>query len=253
MPSKAQLELLNDELLSENDQLRSKNSQRKTEFSEVAQQINGLQAQLKDVSKALSKPAPTMDSFAQQIAPLVERLGEVISTMERASIRADEKMQEMAACRSELEEISQQQNARLSKFSSLIEQAHYKTRELGEMARLNTESLLDMLVERGWRVLLMILISGSLAAIATSLAISRINEPNAVVQQQSDNWYILTYEMTPEQKVELMNGIRAKRQRLERETDSSAPSTTTDSQTPQPSPTAPPSATTPPGRRKPRR
>lgn len=245
MPSKHELETINDRLLNEREQLSSENDQLRKELSKVSGQINTLHEQFEDMSRAVMSAAPSADHFAQQIAPLVVKLGEVIETAERAWARADQKMREMNLHTTRLEQSLNDQQAKLSEFKRLIGQASNETRLLHHASAQSRESLTDVLLTRGWRILATIALTVMLTSIAATYAIKTIYAPEALRIEQSANWEAFLSTMSAEMQERIIESAKAKRQQLARQNDpeqgsilpAEASPATTQNPTPGPTPT----------------
>jgi hypothetical protein len=225
MPTKEQLEEINDELLAENARLYRTTEQVREMFGELKELIESrVQAPAAAATLATQPPLkekPSPEQIAQkvsaetmqQFAPVVARMGEVIKTMELAHDRAELKIDQ-----------AQIQLNRLDEISRLVWDVRQETQGLQTAARLTKESFWDMLEARGMRVLLTVIISLLIGVLIAAYVFRQVTAPDTLTLEASENWQIYTYDMTPEQKAQLMAEIRAKREKIVAEQDSSQPS-----------------------------
>ncbi len=227
MPTKEQLEETNDQLRAENASLQRAGDQMVTEFADLREMIeNRLQA------LATQPPAmPAVNEVAQQatqqtigeLAPLVARMGQVIATMERAHTRAEERIEEADERQQKLTASAEEQSRHIQHFTALIAQARAETAALHEVARQTRESFFDVVAERWRGMVLLTTLAMLVGALAGAYGIRQMMEPDMLTREESDNWRILMYNASEQQRTEMMAEIKAKRQRIEQESDSSQP------------------------------
>jgi uncharacterized protein YlxW (UPF0749 family) len=105
----------------------------------------------------------------------------------------------------------------------LVWDVRQETQGLQTAARLTKESFWDMLEQRGMRVLLTVVISLLIGVLIAAYVFREVSAPDTLTMEASENWQIYTYDMTAEQKAQLMAEVKAKRAKIIAEQDSSQP------------------------------
>lgn len=233
MPTKERLEEINDELLAENARLYRTTERMQEMFGELKELIESRISTPAGAAAPATHPPPEGRPSPEQIArqvstetmrqfgPVVERMGQVIAAMERAHERAEERLEEADGRQEKLTLSAEEQNRSIRAFTSLIEQARAETELLREAARRTKESFFDLIAQRWRSVLLLTAVAMTVGILAGTYAVREIMRPDQLVIEESQNWRILTYDMDGQQYGRLMGEIKAKRERILYQTDSS--------------------------------
>jgi hypothetical protein len=248
MPTKQELETINDELLAENDQLRRERSEQAQQLAALTEALQGVTARLDafanrpPASAPSSQNASSRDELAAQIEPLVAGLKQMLD-------------------RAKMEAIDQNKRAQiLQTMLERNERTNYEFMDSLNVVKVQTLTLRDYLHEWSGQPRLTVLkVTGAmffstiLAGLLIAFLVSWSLSPTRTLIEDATKWQVLTEEMPPEQIREWEQRIENKLYR--RQQDAQTEGQTSGANTPTTTPDSTPmiSSPTPPADRRNRR
>lgn len=238
MPTKQELEAINDELLAENGQLRR-------ESSEVAERLAALSESLQEMKPLLeavaSKPQRTRASreeFAAQIEPIVNGLKGVIESARQQTIEQNKRAQLLQTMLDRNEQASRE-------FMNTISAARAQTHQLSEhLSEWQGQPRITVLKIAGATFLSMI-VAGVMIVSFASWKLS----PTRTMIEDATKWRVLTEEMPAEKVRQLEQQIENKLYQREQNGQIGAQTVGENPMTSAPAPSPAGSSPTPPSQR----
>lgn len=248
MPTKQELETINDELLSENNQLRRERNDQTKRLAELTEALQSVTARLEELasrppqSGTGSQTASSRDELAAQIEPLVTGLRQMLDHAKLETIDQNKRALILQA----LVERNEQTN---SEFLNSIS----RTKKHADAAERHAERLNKYLNRwQGQPRMTMLKVTGAmffstiLAGLLIAFLVSWRLQPTRTLQEDATKWRVFTEEMTPEQVRRIEQEIENKLYRRQQDgqigaqtTGADAPATTPNSTPMISSPTPP--------------
>jgi hypothetical protein len=241
MPTKQELETINDDLLAENSQLRREGSEQTARLEALTGNLQAIAARLETLASRPPQSAPnsltasSRDKLAAQIEPLVTGMKQML---DRAKMEAIDQNKRAQILQTMLE-----RNERTNgEFINSISRAKDQTERLTQyLDRWQGQPRMTM-----WKVTGAMFFSTILAGLLIAFLVSWRLQPTRRTFEDATKWQVLTEGMPPEQIREWEQTIENKLYRRQQDgqigaqtSGANAPATNTDPTTTNLSPTPP--------------
>jgi hypothetical protein len=204
MPTKQELETINDDLLSQNEQLQRESAERIEQLTELTATLQAIAARLENLAAAAPQPqsasnSSNRDEFAAQIEPLVTGLKKMI---EAAHTSAAEQQRQTQIIRAQNEQAVETTR----KFKTLIAHASQETYQLGRSMTAASEQPKVTLLKIAGAMFASMILAGVLIVFYASWTLS----PSRRALEDATKWQVLTEEMPPEKVKQIEQQIENK-------------------------------------------
>jgi DNA-binding ferritin-like protein len=230
MPTKQELETINDDLLAENSQLRRDGSEQTARLEALTGNLQQIAARLEALasrppaSATGSQTDSSRDELAAQIEPLVTGLKQMIERAKSETIDQNKHAQILQTMLERNERTS-------SEFTNSIRQADIQTDRLSNyLNKWQGQPRMTM-----WKVTGAMFLSTILAGLLIAFLVQWSLSPTRQLIEDASKWRALTQAMTPEQ----VRQIESRLNQSEQSTGASAPTTNANSAPMISSPTPP--------------
>jgi hypothetical protein len=203
MPSKQELETINDELLTENEQLQRESAERIEQLTELTVMLQAIAARLENLAAAAPQPqsasSSSRDEFAAQIEPLVAGLKKMIEAAHASAAEQQRQTQIIRAQNEQADEMTR-------KFKTLIAHASQETYQLGRYMTAASEQPRVTLLKIAGAMFTSMIVAGALIVFYASWTLS----PSRRALEDATKWQVLTEEMLPEKVKQIEQQIENK-------------------------------------------
>lgn len=205
MPTKQELETINDELLAENSQLRREGSEQSARLEALTGDLQGVAARLEALASRPPQSAPnsqtasSRDELAAQIEPLVAGLKQML---DRAKMEAIEQNKRAQILQTMLER-NERTNHEFMDSLNVVKGQTFKLRDY--LNEWSGQPRLTM-----WKVTGAMFFSTILAGLLIAFVVSWSLSPTRRLIEDATKWQVLTEGMPPEQVREWEQGIENK-------------------------------------------
>ena len=199
MPTKQELEAINDELLAENGQLRRESNEQAERLEALFESLQEMKSMLEAVASRPARTRASREEFAAQIEPIVSGLKGMIESA-RGQIREQDK-------RAQLLQTMLDRNEETSReFLNTLGAVKAQTRQLGEyLSEWSGQPRLTLLKVTG-----AMLASTILAGLLVAFLVSWRVQPTRTLLEDATKWRVYTEEMPPEQVRQIEQQIENK-------------------------------------------
>jgi len=205
MPSKQELETINDELLTENDQLRRESGTQAQQLAALTEALQSVTARLEALASRPPASAPgsqnasSRDELAAQIEPLVTGLKQMLDRIKSEAIDQNKRAQILQS----MVERNERTNY---EFMDSLNVVKGQTLKLGDyLDRWSGQPRLTVLKVTG-----AMFFSTMLAGLLIAFLVSWRLQPTRTLQEDATKWRVLTETMPPERIREIEQEIENK-------------------------------------------
>jgi len=237
MPTKQELETINDDLLAENSQLRREGSEQTARLEALTGNLQQIAARLEAAASRPPRSAPnnqtasSRDELAAQIEPLVTGLRQMSERAKLETIEQNKRAQILQTMLERNERTSSEFMNSMSAAKRQTDAAEWQTRRLSNyLDEWQGQPRMTMLKVTG-AMFLSTILAGLLIAFLVQWSLS----PTRQLIEDANKWRALTEAMTPEQ----VRQIESRLNQSEQSTGASAPTTNANSAPMISSPTPP--------------
>jgi hypothetical protein len=198
MPTKQELETINDELLTENSQLRREGAEQAERLEALFESLQEMRSLLEALaSNQQSSGSP--DALAAQIEPLVGGLRQMIEAARQQSAEQSKRAQYLQAMQERSEQVSEQFMSQVAETSNQTHRLAQYLNEWHEQPRITL-----------WKITGAMFGSVLLAGLLIVSFASWKLEPTRTLQEDATKWRVLTETMPPEKVREIEQQIENK-------------------------------------------
>jgi hypothetical protein len=191
---------------------------RKGLLAEIAAVTTQLKEELTSVLNSLADQLrdDNLKEMATRLEEPVRRIGDLIATLERASTRADEKLDELAFRAGQVQKLIQIQDQQNHTLETLVKRGE----SAAERLRAATEggsTFLEIQAKRWKRSQLVFSLMILLMICLGTYLQARIYRPTWLTIEESNYWKLLTEDMKAEERERLMQRLNAKQRQMEQQ------------------------------------
>jgi hypothetical protein len=234
MPTKQELETINDELLTENSQLRREGAEQAERLEALFESLQEMRSLLETLASSQQPSGSLPEALAAQIEPLVAGLRQMIEAARQQAAEQGKRAQYLQAMQERSEQVSHQ-------FMNQVAETSLQTHRLAQyLNEWHEQPKLTL-----WKITGAMFGSVLLAGLLIVSFASWRLEPTRTLQEDATKWRVLTEGMPPERVREIEQQIEDKLYRREQRgqigaqtTGESAPPATSAGPTPAQSPSS---------------
>jgi archaellum component FlaC len=200
MPTKQELETINDELLTENSQLRREGAEQAERLEALSESLQEVTARLEALASNKQQSATgSPDVLAAQIEPLVAGLRQMIEAARQQTAEQGKRAQYLQAMQERSEQVSEQFMNQVAETSNQTHRLAQYLNEWHEQPRITLWKITGAMFGS-------VLLAGLLIV---SFASWRL-QPTRTLQEDATKWRVLTEGMPPERVREIEQQIENK-------------------------------------------
>jgi archaellum component FlaC len=199
MPTKQELETINDELLTENSQLRREGAEQAERLEALFESLQEMRSLLEALASNKQPSGSSPDALAAQIEPLVAGLRQMIEAARQQAAEQGKRAQYLQAMQERSEQVSEQFMNQVAETSN---QTHRLAQYLNEWHEQPKITL--------WKITGAMFGSVLLAGLLIVSFASWKLEPTRTLQEDATKWRVLTEGMLPERVREIEQQIENK-------------------------------------------
>jgi hypothetical protein len=199
MPTKQELETINDELLTENSQLRREGAELADRLEALSESLQEMRSLLEALASNQQPSGSSPDAVAAQIEPLVARLRQIIEAARQQSTEQGRRAQYLQAMQERSEQVSEQFMNQVAETSNQTHRLAQYLNEWHEQPRITL-----------WKITGAMFGSVLLAGLLIVSFASWKLEPTRTLQEDATKWRVLTEGMPPERVREIEQQIENK-------------------------------------------
>ncbi len=211
MPTKQELETINDELLTENSQLRRESSEQGQHLAELTESLESITTRLEALASQPPQPSATAsspDALAAQVEPLVNGLRAMIERAKSETIEQNKRAQILQTMLDRNEQTNRE-------FSNHVRAATVQSERLSAyLDKWQGQPRMTM-----WKVTGAMFLSTILAGLLIAFLVQWNLSPTRQLIEDANKWRALSQAMTPEQIRQIENQLNQRGQ----ESGASAP------------------------------
>lgn len=199
MPTKQELETINDELLTENSQLRREGAEQAERLEALFESLQEMRSLLEALASSQQPSGSSPDALAAQIEPLVAGLRQMIEAARQQTAEQGRRVQYLQAMQERSEQVSEQFMNQVAETSNQTHRLAQYLNEWHEQPRITW-----------WKITGAMFGSVLLAGLLIVSFASWKLEPTRTLQEDATKWRVLTETMPPEKVREIEQQIENK-------------------------------------------